>query len=565
MSDDIVVIDNGQTYETQETSIVAKEEADRAERWAKFAEEQANLASGQAIEAAEASDAAAQAATVTVENSDYVKGLLDNDGFRAVAADMIAEPSSIKTALENANNVAAEIEQAVESATIASQQAEDAQHWAEDSRVWAVGSDTEVNQLAPNQGKHSSKTYADLAGNEADRAQQEADRAKQYGNDRINQTHITNCITEIPQDIKLELADGVLTLKAGSKVYVPNGKNADGSNKFDEVVIKSDLIKSDAINATCFICTINGIELANFDINKSFSGANAPTGFSGVGIWYDTTNNKIKLTTDGGASWRERLDTLPIAIAQGSGGIYVSIDRVFNGFGRIGKRNYILPNIKLLISKGYNKDGSHKNQEYIVNNVLISNNDLSANSIMFFRNHYTNGYQIYNISKNNYLGELSSTPAVSATFQWYYNTTERLWYMHEAHETSWKQMDYANLGTNTANETSFKEVFRAVDYNEIDYVVKSYQNGTNWYRLYKSGWIEQGGAFVLDQLSYTFLKPFKDTNISMSWFQSGASSGSVVRFAFVQGQGATRTGFAIQQANNPKCFPATWEAKGYAE
>ena len=123
MSDDIVVIDNGQTYETQETSIVAKEEADRAERWAKFAEEQANLASGQAIEAAEASDAAAQAATVTVENSNYVKGLLDNDGFRAVAADMLAEPSSIKTALENANNAAADAENAAESAGLAAESA----------------------------------------------------------------------------------------------------------------------------------------------------------------------------------------------------------------------------------------------------------------------------------------------------------------------------------------------------------------------------------------------------------------------------------------------------------
>lgn len=34
---------------------------------------------------------------------------------------------------------------------------------------------------------------------------------------------ITNCLTRIPQDIKLELVDGTLTLKAGSKVYVPNG------------------------------------------------------------------------------------------------------------------------------------------------------------------------------------------------------------------------------------------------------------------------------------------------------------------------------------------------------
>lgn len=163
MSDDIVVIDNGQTYETQETSIVAKEEADRAERWAKFAEEQANLASGQAIEAAEASDAAVQAATVTVEKHDYIKNILDNDGFRAVASDMSAEPSSIKTALENANNAAADAENAEESATIASQQAQDAQHWAEDSRVWATGEDAEVEEIAPGEEEHSSRGYADLA------------------------------------------------------------------------------------------------------------------------------------------------------------------------------------------------------------------------------------------------------------------------------------------------------------------------------------------------------------------------------------------------------------------
>ena len=52
----------------------------------------------------------------------------------------------------------------------------------------------------------------------------------------------TNCITEIPQDIKLELADGVLTLKAGSKVYVPNGFEEDGTTpKFDEIKVNTDL------------------------------------------------------------------------------------------------------------------------------------------------------------------------------------------------------------------------------------------------------------------------------------------------------------------------------------
>ena len=34
---------------------------------------------------------------------------------------------------------------------------------------------------------------------------------------------ITNCLTKIPQDIKLELNNGTITLKAGSKVYNGNG------------------------------------------------------------------------------------------------------------------------------------------------------------------------------------------------------------------------------------------------------------------------------------------------------------------------------------------------------
>ncbi len=32
--------------------------------------------------------------------------------------------------------------------------------------------------------------------------------------------------------------------------------------------------------------------------------------------------------------------------------------------------------------------------------------------------------------------------------------------------------------------------------SNIDYVVESYRNGTEWYRIYKSGWVEQGGMFT---------------------------------------------------------------------
>ena len=52
-----------------------------------------------------------------------------------------------------------------------------------------------------------------------------------------------------------------------------------------------------------------------------------------------------------------------------------------------------------------------------------------------------------------------------------------------------------------------------VDSN-IDYVVERYESGRNWYRVYKSGWIEQGGHIgngSTNVNTLTFLRPFKDT------------------------------------------------------
>lgn len=50
---------------------------------------------------------------------------------------------------------------------------------------------------------------------------------------------------------------------------------------------------------------------------------------------------------------------------------------------------------------------------------------------------------------------------------------------------------------------------------DIDYVVESYNDGTNWYRVYKSGWIEQGGILrnrTEEVKTFNLLKPFANTN-----------------------------------------------------
>ena len=53
---DIVVVDSGQTYESTESAIIAKNEADRAKQWAKYSEEKANLSEQSALEAAQLKD-----------------------------------------------------------------------------------------------------------------------------------------------------------------------------------------------------------------------------------------------------------------------------------------------------------------------------------------------------------------------------------------------------------------------------------------------------------------------------------------------------------------------------
>lgn len=113
MSDDIVVVDNGSTYETQESAIVAKNEADRAEQWAKYSEEKANLADERAVDAAESSDAAAQAATAAIEAKQYAETAITDENLIVVATDLKSTPSNIKKtagSIDNVNTVGNNIE-----------------------------------------------------------------------------------------------------------------------------------------------------------------------------------------------------------------------------------------------------------------------------------------------------------------------------------------------------------------------------------------------------------------------------------------------------------------------
>lgn len=177
--------------------------------------------------------------------------------------------------------------------------------------------------------------------------------------------NVTNCITEIPQDIKLELNNGTLTLKAGSKVYVPNGVGV-----FDEVTVASDLTLNgaSATGKELIYLTADGTTLYHYLDNSSGTNWTATSQYE---CRYNTSDNMIKNTNDNGSTWLTQV-SFPIALITLSSGTVTNIDQVFNGFGYIGSTVFALPGVKGLIPNGRNDDGTLKSTPFEVENVLIS-------------------------------------------------------------------------------------------------------------------------------------------------------------------------------------------------
>ena len=145
-------------------------------------------------------------------------------------------------------------------------------------------------------------------------------------------SNITNCITEIPQDIKLELNNGTLTLKAGSKCYLKTDTTS------PSISVATDLTTTQTTDGTYF-AIYNGSALTT--VSKStYDYSSLPNTYS-----------------------------LPLGIVNVSNGAIASLDDIFNGFGYIGSTVFALPGVKGLIPNGRNSDGSSNNTEYTLTSL----------------------------------------------------------------------------------------------------------------------------------------------------------------------------------------------------
>ncbi len=228
-------------------------------------------------------------------------------------------------------------------------------------------------------------------------------------------SYMSNCITEIPQDIKLELNAGTLTLKAGSKVYVPNGVGI-----FNPVVIADDLVCPAIFgNRIVAIYRTNTGVLNYQSLDTMSAGASDSLADVQWHVWYDTVNNVVNRYLED-TNIAVAGQSLPIGLISVVDGVITEIKQVFNGFGYIGGIVFTLPGVKGLIPNGRNEDGTLKNVLLNCTSVQISSDFSTFDSLhsLFLGSNgrcawYAPDGFIYDVDDNKIYHSTNGTPLIS--------------------------------------------------------------------------------------------------------------------------------------------------------
>lgn len=327
-----------------------------------------------------------------------------------------------------------------------------------------------------------------------------------------NSPYTTNRILEIPQNIKLELNNGTVTLKAGSKVYVPNGFEQDGvTPKFDVVLISEDIthnasaldINDYAFNVIIDRSTLTPIRMGAIILGDSSSGTTPP---SGTGSFYNTATNTIKFYSSGTPASDCSFPICKMttsSTSQGTG--YVkSIDQVFNGFGYIGSTVFALPGIKIQIPNGRNNDGTYN---YLLKETTsVIRTSVSGSGFNQYIMIDSNGNIAGPTDKVKYDSELNS-------YIYTHDNSKQSWCIFAELEfesgkiTSWKPYTVDSVAN--SNASNFSQAGRSYlsglgmpDITKGYFISNTFATNTsfiapcNGYFFFRAGWKAAGGIIV---------------------------------------------------------------------
>ena len=208
----------------------------------------------------------------------------------------------------------------------------------------------------------------------------QAGKAVKEALDYMNGT-ISNCILEIPHNIKLEdNGSGTITLKAGSVI-------TDASSTYSTITTTQDVVFADTggvASKTYLLLYARNNTLTRVIIDEVVSGATDSLAGLQTHMWFDTTN-KIFYHYSGTSTTPDSTYPYPLAIISKEGGSFYKIqkdsngnDMIFNGTCFVGHHAVVYPNIVKLMQYGI--DEKNKLKSRIGKTTSLTVVDISDNT-----------------------------------------------------------------------------------------------------------------------------------------------------------------------------------------
>ncbi|MBR1600794.1 MAG: hypothetical protein IJ677_04375, partial [Alphaproteobacteria bacterium] len=213
---------------------------------------------------------------------------------------------------------------------------------------------------------------------------------------------ISNCILEIPQNIKLTLENNVLTLKAGS-VITRTGENYTTITTTEDQTFNLSTLA----NGRYLQCAgrTSG-NLVYHDLLSKFGSGNAlPADGTMYSKFYLTTDKIIYSWHNN--IWEAWTASYPICVFDVENGVASFAkdsngnDMIFNGAGFIGHHAFFYPEVAGLKSNGFNEDGSFASNAWTNNSLQIIELDKTQSNIM---------NRIAGIITRNYFDDIKNAP-----------------------------------------------------------------------------------------------------------------------------------------------------------
>lgn len=191
---------------------------------------------------------------------------------------------------------------------------------------------------------------------------------------------------------------------------------------------------------------------------------------------------------------------------------------------------------KVAIPNGLNADGTCKsNIVTLTADATINQSTFNGDVTLMLKSDGTIDQTAYSYFE---VDDISTITTLTA-YCWYYDRKTNNHYL--ASSTGAKQGPYQRIKIGSYNQaeaatTKYFRTYRPIALEKLDrssvkaYIVKTYKNGASWYRVWSDGWCEQFGKTASiasnQDTTVTFLKKFKDTNISVILQRADAGFGN---------------------------------------